>query len=145
MITEEQKIERLKQLRRVVEAAPEDRLHMRTFCEQAECGTAYCAAGWAAIDPWFRENTEIEGVFEYADDGHLFTGFGVWDVFDPLADIFGISRLAAGCLFGYGMSVTDEPHAVTKAEVLANIDRLLRGLPAERYAVIERRRRLMFL
>lgn len=51
--------EALKQLKRVVKAAPAERLHMRAVMEKAECGTAYCAAGWAAQDKWFEDNTEI--------------------------------------------------------------------------------------
>jgi len=43
--------ELLRRLREVIAEVPDDRLHMRRLVEVSECGTAFCAAGWAAIDP----------------------------------------------------------------------------------------------
>ena len=43
-------IEALTQLRRVVEAAPEELFHMRAVVEHVDCGTRRCALGWAIIE-----------------------------------------------------------------------------------------------
>lgn len=124
---------RLKQLRRVVEDAPDDRLHMRDWCDPvAPCGTAYCAAGWAAIDPWFRANTEIEEIFEVDDAGHVHRRAPV-SACDRLAALFDINVDAAWKLFlsiPYGDA---DPHRVTKAMVLENIDRVLAGAKPVNY------------
>ena len=61
-------IERLQQLRRVVKAAPEDLWDMSGFNSHTDCGTAHCAAGWAALDPWFQEKTEILSIFDALND-----------------------------------------------------------------------------
>jgi hypothetical protein len=126
-------IERLTQLRRVIEEAPEDRLHMRAYSERARCGTAYCAAGWAAIDPWFQKNTEINETLKVTPEGRIFIADGVWNEFDDFADIFGIDPDDSQALFGADPSKNLGPHAVSKAQVLDNIDRLLRGEPATVY------------
>jgi hypothetical protein len=125
-------IERLKQLRRVIEEAPEDRLHMRRWCEKAKCGTAYCAAGWAAVDPWFAENTAIRKIFHVEPDG--FVEPLACEVMGDLAKLFGITNRDARYLFGGALESGAGPHSVTKKEVLDNIDRLLAGDSAERYA-----------
>ena len=65
MIDEATRWERLTQLRRVVVEAAPDRFDMRSFSADTPCGTAYCAAGWAAIDPWFREHTHINESVSY--------------------------------------------------------------------------------
>lgn len=124
-------IERLQQLRRVVEAAPDDRLHMRAWSERAECGTAYCAAGWAALDPWFQENTPILGVFEITET-KMVESLGNSSI--DLADLFGITSRDASALFATYSLCGIGPHAISKAEVLANIDRLIAGDSAKRYA-----------
>jgi hypothetical protein len=125
-------IERLTQLRRVIEEAPEDRLHMRRWCEKAKCGTAYCAAGWAAVDPWFAENTAIRKIFHVEPGGFVEPLSG--EVMSDLAKLFGITNTDARNLFGAALEPGTGPHSVTKKEVLDNIDRLLDGQPAERYA-----------
>ena len=57
-------------------------------------------------------------------------------VFKNLACVFHISQYDSSCLFGCD-PVADlfslNPHAVTKSQVIANIDRLLAGKPAEPY------------
>lgn len=111
----------LAQLRRVVEAAPEDRLHMRRYAEEAECGTALCAAGFCLIDPWFRARTLILGYFDDASELELH-------------DLFQIDEEDARNLFGFALYRGVDPHAVTKAEVLWNVDELLAGRPARPYA-----------
>lgn len=129
--------EKLRQLRRVIEAVPDDRLHMRTFCEEGECGTAYCAAGWAAVDPWFRENTDIGDIFGVDSDGTLFVICGYSCVFSDLADLFGLTRTDADRLFGADLEPdVTAPHAVNKTEVLNNIDLLLAGEKTKPYRVI---------
>jgi hypothetical protein len=130
-------IERLKQLRRVIEEAPEDRLHMRAYSEVAECGTAYCAAGWAAVDSWFQKNTEINETLEVTEEGRIIVADivadGDRDEFENFADIFGIHPDDSEALFGADPARDIGPHAVSKAQVLDNIDRLLKGKPAEVY------------
>jgi hypothetical protein len=129
-------IKRLVQLRRVVEAAPEDRLHMRTWCESAACGTAYCAAGWAAIDPWFREHTEIETIFNVWDseDGEVMVhAVADRNVCHDLAHFFGIDEDDANNLFAAFAHRGMDPHAISRAEVLGNIDALLEGGVTEPY------------
>jgi hypothetical protein len=124
--------ERLEQLRRVVLAAPPERFHMRTWCEKALCGTAYCAAGWAAVDPWFRENTDIERIFRVGHDGMVYAE--IFTPTDGLAKIFDISSADSRNLFGGDLNPTySDPHGVSQKDVVANIDRILAGLPAEPY------------
>lgn len=127
--------ERLRQLRRVIEAADPDRLHMRAWSEKAPCGTAYCAAGWAAIDPWFQANTSIGEIFVPKPSGHL--GVRADDPFRPLANLFDLTPNDSTNLFGGGVYYDCDPHAVTKDEVIANIDRLLAGEHAKTYAAID--------
>ena len=124
-------IKRLKQLRRVVDAAPDDRLHMRSFCEQAECGTAYCAAGWAAIDPWFRKNTGISNLFAVSKLGIVMPLHQCDD--GTLGELFGLSDVDAYHLFAFGQNERIGPHDITKPEVVANIDRLIAGQNAVKY------------
>lgn len=143
------------QLRRVAEAAPEHRLHMRNFCEsEAACGTAYCLAGFAAVDPWFRANTTINRILEVAEDdetgellvyetGVLPEGVSKTDeerVYALSATFVGLGRLFdlrpadAYNLFGGGLDYAAGEHAVGKDEVLWNVDALLRGEAARPYA-----------
>jgi hypothetical protein len=126
------KRERLEQLRRVVLAAPADRFHMRTWCEKSPCGTAYCAAGWAAIDPWFQDNTEIGEVLDVNYDGMIFTH--CFNVTYKLSRIFDISSDDSDRLFGAWLSPDySDPHGVTREDVVENIDRILAGKPAISY------------
>lgn len=127
--------ERLKELRRVVEAAPEERFEMKHFCTEASCGTAYCAAGWAAIDPWFQENTEILDIFDISidDDGAYVEEKDDGATFEYLAEMFDISpqdttNLFGGNLFRYSKTVP-------KGLVLKNIDSLLKGRKTSQYIV----------
>jgi hypothetical protein len=116
--------ENLRQLRRVVEAAPEERFHMRSIAEMASCGTAFCALGWFALDPWARANTSIVSIV-YAFYSCL-----------SAASLFGISEGEAEHLFGISLPGTCNPHCVTKAEVLWNIDELLAGRTTRPYAAL---------
>jgi hypothetical protein len=145
--------ERLRQLDRVVAEARDDRLHMNRFCDPAAaCGTAFCAAGLAAIDPWFRAETPIGETFRVvetpagpilhyvADDGTVYDDPHALDS-DPgfrferrLAALFGITPRDANRLFGLGLDLKADPHAVTKAAVRDNIRLLLEGEHARAYA-----------
>jgi hypothetical protein len=119
-------IERLRQLRRVVAAAPDDeRFDMRYIEIRKECGTAHCAYGWAQVDPWFRDNTPIA---ERVDIGYPFYAHdfsespGIFDLIsDDAENLFSAPR--------YGPA----HGARMKAMVLANIDRLLAGQPSVLY------------
>lgn len=126
-------IEALRQLRRVIEAAPEDRLHMRAWSENAECGTAYCAAGWAAIDPWFQQHTSILETFRVSPHSIVYTDYAV-TAFSRLDEIFRIGIWNSEALFGKGINSSLGPHSVTKAEVLQRIDALIAGGDIEPYA-----------
>jgi hypothetical protein len=125
--------ERLRQLLRVVEAAPDERFDMRDFHRETRCGTAYCAAGWAALDPWFRENTpigEVLGVISRTDGGRTLEVMTPGCAFDSLADIFGLDRNDAVILFGATLNRWD---VVDKCEVVENIRSLLGGGPVNDY------------
>jgi hypothetical protein len=126
-------VEALQQLRRVMEAAPDDRIHMNSFSERAACGTAYCAAGWAAVDPWFQQNTAIPEIFAVNEDGTLSQRIG--DAFGALANVFDIYNDEADILFAAESGDIDD-HAITKAEVINNIDALIAGGEPEVYDAI---------
>ncbi len=145
--------ERMLELRRVALAAPEDKFHMRAFSEQASCGTAYCLAGFAAIDPWFRTNTPINGILapKWCNDQlYVAVAPGLMDLypfldnsknsssaFIGLAAIFGLTEDETDHLFGGSLSKFIGVHAVSKAEVLWNIDRILLGMPTLPYEASE--------
>lgn len=131
-------INALQQLRRVVETAPDELLHMNAVVSEASCGTARCAIGWCIVDPWFQKNTDLndllpadwsEETFGCANDES--------DAVDRrmigIADIFGLGRRDTDYLFGANLSPSSLGHEVTKAEVLWNIDELLAGRHALPY------------
>lgn len=131
-------LEALSRLRSLVEAAPEPKFNMTQFRTGSDCGTAYCALGHAAIDPWFVEHHNAPGPrpsldhTEARDQWAL--NFDQWCDTEKACKVFGLSskdsfRLFGGDLFPY--------QKVSKSEVLANIDRLLAGLPAKRYAALK--------
>lgn len=120
----------LRQLKRVVKAAPAERFRMRKFTEQTDCGTAYCAAGWAAIDPWFNKR----GLYMRGDAPE--TPNNMWAQ-GALSEIFGLTLENTFALFAFDTPPPDiDPHAITKAEVIANIDRLLAGKRATVYRAL---------
>jgi hypothetical protein len=124
-------IERLTQLRRVVEAAPTDRFDMNHYSRPASwCRTAYCAVGWFAVDNWARKNTEIGVIFNVSLFGTI-TPIYEGETFGLLGALFSISEDDAANLFMADMA---EAHLVSKQTVIANIDRILRGEPALPYA-----------
>lgn len=134
-------IENLQQLRRVVNDAPDELLHMRAVVEKAGCGTARCAIGWAIIDPWFQANTKINDILPAnwsstslcAKPSEFHAGVNLTRV-DQLAELFGISKESVNNLFALDLCQYEDPHAVSKAEVLDNIDLLIAGFHAVEYA-----------
>ena len=130
-------LQALQQARRLIEEVDEDRLHMHAVSEVASCGTAYCLAGWMAVDPWFREHTkmgqvplEISGLIP--KNKHL-------EALGLARETLDLDHDDAAALFAWNVgSAGDDtdPHAVTKYEVLANLDLLLAGRPAEFYAAV---------
>jgi hypothetical protein len=128
-------IEALKQLRRVVIAAPDDRFDMSAYGKRTKCGTVCCAAGWAALDPWFQANTTIGQVLpvdarpesereEFGSDQLFdFSQFlnGGGHPADGLSQVFGLSLIQADCLF------LPDKSKVVKSQVIANIDAIIGG------------------
>ena len=128
--------EALRELRRVVEAAPDHQLHMRVLHEKCECGTAYCALGWTVQDPYFVEKFGDElqrqlGWTHTTDVDLLDLGFSRLLEITPA--IFGISTREADKLFASNIDYYEGPHSVSKAEVLWNIDQLLAGNTTRHY------------
>lgn len=126
--------ERLRQLRRVVAAAPADRFVMDRFCTVGlPCGTAYCAAGWAALDPWMQKETPMLDYFALVsfDPETLVAPRGLRDGFHGLSTVFDLKSAETEKLFG-----GDLPSGckVSQAAVIANIDRLLQGEATIPYA-----------
>ena|ERR1700674_5192303 len=118
---------RLTHLKQVVIDAPPRQFKMDRISQRTSCGTAYCAAGWAAQDLEFiKQGLElVAGEIFYNDvgpeDGRRFKA---------LEAFFGLQRKESDLLFGshlYGEDI------VPKEEVLHNIDRLLAGKKPIRY------------
>lgn len=124
--------EALKQLLRVAKAAPAHLLHMRAFTETADCGTAFCLAGWASIDPWFRKNTKINDLLPANNE---FPQFFVVDR-ERLAEIFDITGKQAEDLFALDIVTSAEPHAISKAEVVRQVKALIDGEDIRPYAYL---------
>jgi hypothetical protein len=126
----EDRDERLRQLRRVVLAAPENLFNMNSI----KCGTAMCAAGWAASDPWFIDrglrmvSSEVNRTrITIADDIFL-------DTFGALAEFFGIDTEDADILFAAD-ACSDTP-PISKLEVIDNIDLMLDGCRPTKYRAV---------
>lgn len=123
----------LRNLCRVVESAPDDLLHMRAIVEPASCGTARCALGWAIVDPWFQRETTINQILP-AD--HNSRGLKTYHDHADLSTLFGLSKSDCSNLFAFEAPLGLDPHAISKAEVLANITRLLAGRHALCYKAL---------
>lgn len=128
--------EALRQLRRVVEAAPEEQFHMRACVEQTTCDTARCAFGWCIIDPWFRENTRVGDIPIDFDNWSFDFDLGIMTNAVFFEQIFGLTDKQSNILFARSASRCLYPHAITRKEVLANIDRLLNGEAPKPYKAI---------
>lgn len=109
--------EALRELREVAIRAPDELFHMRWFQRKTSCGTARCLLGWALDDV-------ILGPL-LMDSGADPTDFD--DSLDAATDLFGLSQRDATNLFGGDLCSGGDPHSVTKAEVLWNIDQILKG------------------
>ena len=135
----------LTNLRRVIEAVPDHLLHMETVMAKRDCGTVYCAGGWAALDPWFIKHGFVESVSNFDTpsgqapitarysslDGKL-VSMGLQ--FTNAADFFQIPYRDACALFGGDVIArSSNEHPVSKREVLDNIDRMLQGESPLRY------------
>lgn len=105
-------VEALEHLKRVIRDAPKDLFDMGVFSHTTNCGTAHCAAGWAAVDPWFQKNTPIL-------EGFTTSGEDMQDSDEVLAKTFGLSGNVADSIFYF----TDG----TKEEVIEVIDNIIDG------------------
>lgn len=131
----------LRRLRDVIAAVPDDLLHMRRLIETADCGTAFCAAGWAATDPILGPQIARFPAIKYITHLKVGATLTTWDlqfvgfqaVKEALCAILDLDRKDGDRLFASHISMNAEAHAVTKAEVLWNIDQLLEDKPARRY------------
>jgi hypothetical protein len=118
-------VECLEQLKRVVRERPDELFDMSIFGRKTSCGTVCCAAGSAALDPWFLANTGIALALPVTKlDSESFVFNFPFGMDDRLADVFGISKDYMRLLF-YEGTTTSRP--VTKEMVIANIDRILAG------------------
>lgn len=119
-------IEALKQLYRVVQGAPDDLFHMRRVVEESSCGTARCALGWALIDPWFLDNTEIAATVSTVftgSDSYLYVS-KVWE----LSRVFDLSMEDTNNIFALdAVPCNMEEHSVSKEEVLQSIAHAIDG------------------
>lgn len=125
-----QKMERLRQLRRVVQAAPARQFKMNDI----QCGTAMCAAGWAAIDPWFV----ARGLRLIPGDGRHSPARVETETirftFPALAEFFGLDEEDADTLFA--ADATRSTGRIPKRDVITNIDRILKGHSPAKYRAI---------
>jgi hypothetical protein len=144
-------IEKLEQLRRVVLSAADEAFFMPTLCgelddsyperPQPACGTTLCAIGHAACDLWFQEHTKILDVFEVkkatGPNGKTWLNvdrrYPYTDMFESIANVFGISHNDSACLFGALPHDDNEAALASKHDVTANIDRIIQGVPAIPY------------
>jgi len=118
--------ERLRELRRVVEQAPEERFRMANFKKRVSCGTARCAAGWAALDPFFISQGLHWGFAIKGRRDHTIK-FGDHYDLPALEAFFDLDEDDNENLFTEGDYDEDINGPVPKEMVIANIDRLLKG------------------
>lgn len=115
-------VEALEQLKRVVLDAPDDRFRMDSFDVPNACGTTRCAAGWAADDPWFQENTAIGKSFPIGPNGLFDFRSASASTFEGLREIFDLGDDDISAMF-----FPNWRKDITKAEVIANIDLAIAG------------------
>jgi hypothetical protein len=131
-ISSELRSERLRRLRQIAEAAPDDeRFDMRTWTREGQpCGTAHCLGGWAGVDP------------EFAEQGFLLNRVYGLVLCDQKGTPCAYGFTACALFFGLNESETNlfEPVIYSstvgeqvKAEVIANIDALLAGQPIKSF------------
>ena len=102
--------ERLQQVVRVLESDLPGKFDIKTF----KCGSAGCALGWAAQDPWFiRRGFKLQH-----DNGDRYVvTYQKLGSLDSASDFFQISRLQATNLF-YACGYYNEP---SKNEVISRL------------------------
>jgi hypothetical protein len=132
MVSRQIKAQRLQHLREVIEGAPTDRFNMTAVQQESECGIAYCAAGWAAQDPRFK----AEGLSLTVGSGELTPpnyDIGLERVtgWQAIERFFYLSRSEVSIMFGLDLL---RRHVVLKSQVIANVDRILAGVPPEPYS-----------
>jgi hypothetical protein len=118
----------LRRLRAVFRKVPADRVHMRTIEENTSCGTACCLLGWGMRDAKLRR---------------MGLERDMWITSDSAAKFFGIGERTAAHLFAFFNGwfspevtrLTLDPHAITKAAVLRQLDRVIAGKPIKPYKV----------
>lgn len=130
--------EALQQLKRVVEEAPDHRFDMQLFEQQTHCGTARCAAGWAAVDDWFQANTNINHALP-VQNGRIKPQYTP-HLFALLGTIFEITTKDAENLFAAESGFIQDD-TINKREVLDNIDSLIAGNGTREYDAIQQGRR----
>lgn len=119
----------LKQLKRVIENTPDDLLHMAAWGGDAACGTVRCAAGWAAVDPWFVKR----GLhLRHGSNAPVFEDN--WPD-ESLKTFFKLTYAQTEHLFAIHHPRGLPGHSVSARQVLNQIDRILDGKPTRHYRV----------
>lgn len=106
----------LEKLREIFVRVPEHRVHMGVVMERTHCGSAGCLLGWsrayAKKHRWFEE---------------------------ARANDFGLANATARKLFAIDVmsepALRENPHLITKAQVLRQLDRVIAGKPIKPYVV----------
>lgn len=129
-------IERLQQARKIIDAAPEDRLRMAVLSQASGCDTTYCFAGWLIASPWFRDHTEL-GQFELTARGRILyiRNCEYHSPFNAVAAVLAINADDADALMGLSCRFDNMAKQPDKACVIANINRIIAGLPAIPYDI----------
>jgi hypothetical protein len=146
------RVDRLRQLIRVIREAKDEEWSMSAWsttmsdAEGRSCGTAFCAAGNCAMDPWFQKHTEIMRILEpdfvrnVWVDGQKVAIFRIRQIPEgievdrALGRLFEISEEDAGAIFGCDVAA-DDLADVTRVQAIENVQRVIDGLPAIPYAV----------
>jgi hypothetical protein len=123
-------IKALKRLRAVFEKVPPHRVHMREVIGQAECGTVGCLLGWGTRDRQLRKM----GLVMDAHEDPFFT-------LRTARKVLGLGPKTAERLFAFNggpefdRALRADPHAISKGQVLEQLDRVIAGRPIKPYVV----------
>lgn len=93
------------------------------------CGTAACAIGWAACDPWFKEqglSIRAEALSKSGNPKWLVPHFQGARGFEAAAKLFGIEVYVAQVLFDPHEYFPDEDVGTTPRDVIDRINHLIR-------------------
>lgn len=124
----------LKRLREVFADAPAERVHMREVTYVAACGTAHCLLGWAGTDLELRKSGLLP-TFNRTNCDYNTRALAA------ARKVFGLDKLTADHLFAFGMTgemndvLRENPHAISKRRVMAQLDRVIAGKPIKPYVV----------